>query len=370
MRCLVIQTAFLGDVILTLPLVHLLRELEEVTWIGALVTPAGASFLESQDGLDEIFVYDKRGRDRGAAGLLRTARALRSHGIDTALIPHRSFRSALVPVLAGIGRRVGFDESGGRILLTDVVPYRVRGHEVERVASLLGPIGGAGLLGTVGGAGLLGTVDGAGPAGPVAGAAGPGTIPFSIRVPPDEFSAVDGILAGLGVQSGAGIVAVAPGSRWSTKRWCAPSFAGAADALSHEYGLAVVLTGGEDDAEAARAVADRMEEPPIDLTGRTTTASWIALIARARVLVSNDSAAAHVAAGVGTPVVAIFGPTVPEQGFAPYTGAARVVGAPVDCRPCGRHGGERCARGTMVCMTDVGIPDVLEAVRDLLKQPE
>jgi heptosyltransferase-2 len=83
------------------------------------------------------------------------------------------------------------------------------------------------------------------------------------------------------------------------------------------------------------------------------------------VVLSNDSAAAHAAAGVGTPVVAVFGPTVTDQGFAPYSEAAAVVGVDLDCRPCGRHGHDACPLGHHACMERVTVDAVVAEARRL-----
>lgn len=339
MNVLVVTMAFLGDTILTLPLIRLAREVEGVGRLAVLTTPIGARFLSGQGGIDEIVVHDKRGADRGVGGVLRTARALRGWDFDTALVVHRSFRSALLVRLAGIPRRIGFDESGGRLLLTDAVPYRARPHEIERAASLLGPLGAA---------------------------PGEGRVPFRVGVPQGADESLDTVLARAGVEAGTPIVAVAPGSQWPTKRWSPDRFAEAVGAISDELRGIVVVTGTEEDREVSDAVARSLGGRAVDLTGSLELELWIALISRARVLLANDSAPAHVAAGAGTPVVAIFGPTVPAQGYAPYTDRARVLGADLDCRPCGRHGAVECPLGTLDCMEGVTVDDATAAARDVL----
>ncbi len=336
MRILVIQTAFLGDMILTLPLLALIREAGIAESVCVVAAPAGARLLETQSLTDRIVTFDKRAGDRGPSGTLRIARAARGFGADVALVPHRSLRSAAIAALAAIPRRVGFDESGGRALFTQTLPYRARGHEVERVASLATPLG------------VELPAD---------------RVPFSVAVPDDGAREADNLLTELG--AGGGLAVLAPGSRWPTKRWPAERYAELADRLAAS-GLTVALSGSVDDRGAAGAVSRKATASLVDLTGRLTLGTWIALVARSRIVVSNDSAAAHVAAGVGTPVVTVFGPTIPGQGFAPYAEAARVLEADLACRPCGRHGGESCPLGTLQCMVDVTVDRAHEAVLDLL----
>jgi len=339
-RCLVIQTAFVGDVVLTTPLLRLVRGLPGVSWLGAVVTPAGADVLRDQGLVDGVVRYDKRGSDRGLRGFVGAATAVRRLRVDAAIVPHRSFRSALLAVLAGASERVGFTTSGGRALLTRALAYERGAHEAERIAGLVTGIGGRI---------------------PV------GRLPLDLAVPPRGAEELDRALSTERLEGVTGLVVVAPGSRWPTKRWPPERFAEVADALAREFALGIVLSGDSSDVPAAREVRRRISAPLADLSGRLSIPAWIALIARGRLLVSNDSAAAHVAAAVGTPVVAVFGPTVPAQGFAPYSERSRVVEADLDCRPCGRHGGDRCPLGTLACMLDVPSSAVVGPARELLK---
>jgi heptosyltransferase-2 len=339
MRCLVVQTAFLGDVALTVPLLGLLRRDPGVTWIGVLAAPPGPELLEGQNVADEIISYDKRCSQKGVRSMSGVVARLRELEIEAALVPHRSFRSALMTWLARIPRRVGFDESGGRFLLTRVVPYRTRPHEVERVASLAEAIG-------------IPLPE--------------GRLPFELRPPDGAEASLLSDLAGRGIDPETPVIAVAPGSRWPTKRWPEGRFAAAADALTDGFGAKAVLIGSSDDRAVCARVSSLMESDAADLSGALSLPRTIALTGRAMLVLSNDSAAAHIAAGSGAPVVVVFGPTVPAQGFAPYSDRSRVVEADVACRPCGRHGGLSCRRGDLACMHSVRVEDVLRAAEELV----
>jgi len=338
-RALVVQTAYLGDVILTVPALDLLRAEAGVSDLAVLAAPPGADFLRTQMPDRDVIQYDKRGRDRGVRGLGRITSGLRGRGFDVAVVPHRSFRSALVAALAGIPSRVGFDESGGRLLLTDIVPYRQHGHEIERIAGLLDGI-------------REERVE--------------GEIPFSLRVPDDGRERLRKRLERR-LEGRAGYVVVAPGSRWATKQWIPARFAEVGDTLASEDGALVVLTGGPADRSVSAEVAALAGLPHLDLTGLLDMGEWLALLEGARLVVSNDSAAAHAAAGCGAPVVAIFGPTVPGQGFAPRGDRVRVVECELPCRPCGRHGADRCPSGTLACMQNLETGRVLGAGRAVIR---
>jgi heptosyltransferase-2 len=322
-KCLVIQTAYLGDAILTVPLLSLLEREPRVSEVAVVAAPAGAGFLDGQRVADRVIVYDKRGDDAGPAGFARVIREVRALSPDVALVPHRSFRSALLPLAARVPRRVGFNVSGGASLLTERVPYGRGDHEIDRVAALAGALG----------------VE-----------LPPGRLPFELRVPDGSVGALAGTFSKLGIDGGRRRVVVAPGSRWATKRWLPARFALTARTLSDRLSADVFVVGSEADADEGALVSRDAGVDAYDLTGAIPIGQLLALTAGSALVLSNDSAVTHIAAGLGVPVVTVFGPTVPAQGFSPYTDRARVVEAELECRPCGRHGGDGCPLGTLECM--------------------
>jgi len=341
MRCLVVQTAFLGDVILTVPLLDLLRRDPRISRTFVVAAPPGAGFLEEQGVADRVITYDKRGVDAGVGGMVRVIRELRELSVDVALVPHRSFRSAFLSFAARARRRVGFDVSGGRSLLTETVPYGAFPHEVERVASLARPLG-------------------------IEFPAG--RIPFELSVPGLAGDELSSVLSELGADSLGGAVVVAPGSRWATKRWLPERFAQAARLLADRLSTDVVVVGAEEEADVGALVKEQAGPAAVDLTGALPMGQLLALVSGAKLVLSNDSAVTHIAAGLGVPVVTVFGPTVPAQGYAPYTERARVAQTELACRPCGRHGSDSCPLGTMNCMKGVSVDDVVSRALDLVRE--
>lgn len=120
----VIQTAFIGDAILTLPLIQAARKAFPKAKIDVVVIPRSMVLFANHPDIRETIAFDKRRLDRGIRGLLRVAKRLRSRSYDVALIPHQSIRSAVLARLARVPVRIGFDRSAGRLLLTGIVPYR------------------------------------------------------------------------------------------------------------------------------------------------------------------------------------------------------------------------------------------------------
>lgn len=329
---LVVQSAFLGDSFLTVPLLRRLRDLLPGAKLSVLTTPDKIEIFKGP-WVDEVLIDDKRGADRGLGGPWRVAARLKSRGFDLAVIPHRSLRSALTAYLSGIPRRVGFESSAGRFLLTDTVPFTWLMHDLERNLALLLPLGGA-------------------PA-PDAGES------RYLEAPPLP-AALEAALKDAGPR----LVGVHPGAAWNTKRWLPERYA-ALCARLREEGLTPVLIGGAGDKALAAGIA--RQSGALDLTGQTDLNGLKALMGRLQLCVTNDSGPMHLAAAAGVPVVAIFGATTRELGFFPYGPGHRVVEAQLACRPCGLHGGRECPEGHFLCMTLVTVPQVLDACRAALR---
>jgi lipopolysaccharide heptosyltransferase II len=179
--------------------------------------------------------------------------------------------------------------------------------------------------------------------------------PVSLSLAPTDHAAADAWLATNGV--GSDFVALAPGSVWATKRW--PYYGELAAALDRP----AVVVGSAEDAPLADAIVAAAPGRVVSAAGALTLRGSAALIHRAAVLVTNDSAPLHLATAVGTPVVALFGPTVPEFGFGPRRPGDLVLGhAELACRPCSSHGPEVCPLGHHRCMRELSVPVVAAAI--------
>ena len=335
---LVVQTAYLGDLILTLPLIQELDRSFPDGRVSVLAIPSTEEILLNHPAVDDRLVFDKRGRDRGWRGLLRTVRLLRGKDFDTVLVPHRSLRSALLVKLAGIPRRIGFNASAGSFLLTDRVRRDTTAPETRRNLDLLTALD----LEPAGG-------------------------PPRVYPGRDHHRRARAFLDRHWDTPPEVLIGVAPGSVWPTKRWLAEGYAEVIRRLQEEDGHSMVLFGGEEDGPLCREIARLSGMEIAVAAGELSVLSAAALMERCRVVVSNDSAAAHLAAAAGRPVVAVFGPTVPAFGFAPSGSGHIVLETDLECRPCGVHGGNRCPRRTFACMRAVTPEAVLEAVRSILQ---
>jgi len=323
MPTLVIQTAFLGDVVLTTPLLSALAALHGP--VDVVTTPVAAPLLETHPAVRTVIPYDKRGTDGGWGGVRNLARRLNGEGYSRAYLPHRSLRTAALAFLARIPTRIGF-AGGWSFLYTEARPKPRTGHETVRLMAL---------------------ADGA-----------PGVYPPQLRATPEDEEAAARLIEGP-------FVAIAPGSIWGSKRW--PYYAQLAARLGER--VAVVVVGGKDDVELGDQIVSAVGpsgRPAVNACGRLTLRESAALIGRANALVTNDSAPLHLATAMGTPVVALFGPTATEFGFGPLRPGDVALGIDsLQCRPCSSHGPPRCPLGHHRCMRELTVPAVFAAIEGL-----
>jgi heptosyltransferase-2 len=330
-RILVIQTAFLGDVVLTTALFRELKRLFPAANLDCLVAPRGADILKGLPELDGILVHDKR-----RVSLIDVKRVLgdvRRRGYGLVISPHRSPRSAVIARWSGAPKRVGYEDNALAFFYTDLVYRRAEIHEAARIIALAEPVGGSN-----------------------------GSIKPHLALTADEaWNAKES----LGDRP---TVAVAPGSPWATKRW-PPERYGELAARFVGDGYRVIILGESADKKVAGAVSDASGGLAVNLAGRTTVRQMAAFIAGAELLVANDSAPVHIAAAFDVPTVALFGPTVPEMGFRPLSKWGLSLGAEgLDCRPCSAHGGDKCPEGHFACMRGMDVESVYGACSELLQK--
>lgn len=316
---LVIQTSYLGDMVLTTPL---LAQLARRGDVDVVATPASAALLANHPAVRRLVVYDKRGVDRGVSGFLAIGAQLREARYDVAYLAQGSLRSGALALLARVPARIGFDTSAGRWFYTKRVAYREDLHHAARLLRLARPNG------------RPATLDELHP---------------SLSPGVDDLAVVDALLANASHQRDEPLVAIAPGSVWGSKRW--PYYPELAALLARR--ARVVVVGGVEDRALAEAVLATTPNA-IDATGRLSLLASAELIGRASAIVTNDSAPLHLASAMGTPTVAIFGPTVPAFGFGPLARGSTVAGIDaLACRPCDRHGPQRCPLGHHKCMREL-----------------
>ena len=316
----------IGDILLTTPLIRALRARHPGARIDALTKPGFAPLLADNPHLSAVLFPEPDESLGSLAARLRGAHY--THRLDL----HGSLRSRALRLL---------------------VPGHWGGYRKHRVARAL----------------LIRTRRNRYPTGtpPVPeryfeAAAGLGATPDG--KPPEFFLSqatmgeVDGFLAESGLDPSRGLVALAPGAAHATKRWPVEHWKALAASL-RARGRPVLVVGGTEDAETAAEVA-RAAAGAVSVAGRFGLQGTGALLKRASALVSGDTGVMHMATGVGTPVVALFGPTVEAFGFFPYRARARVLQRDLPCRPCSRMGGPACPLGHHDCLRGI-LPEAVAA---------
>jgi len=252
-------------------------------WMTALVAPHAYEIVELNPHLNSVFVFDKKGKHKGVLGMLRLVRALRRLQFDTAIVLHGTRRIHLALFLARIPCRIGYDRKWGRLLTRRLKDVKVFGekHEAEYSLDLLRALGLSVSLGKV-----------------------------YIPTTAESDLRINGFLKEQGVTEKDRLVAIHPGASSISKRWMHDRFAAVADSLQEGQYRVVVISGPEDVPTAQKMIA-AMRTSPINACGKTSIRELASLFKRTKLLISNDSGPVHVAVGVGTPVVSIFGRSQP-----------------------------------------------------------
>ncbi len=333
-RALVIQTAFLGDVILALPVVQVLKKTFPESQIDFLAIPETADIVTSHPDISKAVIYDKHNKHHALADFLELRGGLKKRMYDLVVCPHRSLRSALLASGTGATIRIGFDRSASKRSFTHFVPWELGVHEIDRNLSLLSPLG----------------ID--------AERVAPRLYPRE-----EDVRAADRFLSMHEIDPP--YVAIAPGTAWNTKQYPLRQMEEVVRGF-HDRFNEVVLIGGKRDAEIVDGLLD-VGAGVVSGVGELSFMASAEIIRRASLLIANDSAPVHVASAFNVPTVAIFGPTVRDFGFYPYHERSRVVEIEgLGCRPCSIHGGSYCPIGTFECMKKISPDRIIETGLEML----
>ncbi|HEY3205158.1 MAG TPA: lipopolysaccharide heptosyltransferase II [Thermoanaerobaculia bacterium] len=321
---LIVAPNWLGDSVMSLPMLRAVRRAHPQDRLAVLARRGPADIYRADGSADEVLV-----RSSLAADLLR----LRRKRFDEIWLLPNSFRAALLAFLSGAPRRIGYETDRRAGLLSHALPRPpATRHQLRDYDLLLKAHGIA-----------------------------PDFDPPRLRVPEAAVRRANEALRLAGLSEGAPLVLLCPGSASAeTKRWPAARYAELADSLARQGLSCAVVVGPAEVRLAAKVTAAARSALPA-LGADLDSVELAALLARARVVVSNDSGPMHLAAAVGTPVVAFFGPTDPGR-TAPSGSPVRVLDRYVFCSPCYL---ERCPY-RHECMEEITVRDALRAVEELL----
>lgn len=327
---LVCQTGgWIGDMVLLTPALRALKQAYPESRLELLLRPRVADLMETHPYIDACIVDDKaRGRYRS---IVRSVFQIRDRAFDVAVVLHpTSLRNALLPFLARVPIRVGTSVSGRGMLLTTSFKDDTTVHEVRRYLRVL----------------QLLDVD-----------AVSDVLEFWHTDTDRQF--VERLLDREGVSPQDRLIAVNLGTTWKTKQWDVTNFAEVIRQIGYlAPETRIVLTGSPTEESFTEGVSASL--PIVNLVGKTSILQLGALLERCEVCLTCDSGPMHIAAAVGTPTVALFGPTDPVR-HRPYSSGHEVIEKSVSCRPCYKR---TCQRTDVpyLCMKEISIGEVVNAL--------
>jgi heptosyltransferase II len=330
---LVIGPNWIGDAVMSTPTLANLRRGVPKAKIDLLVPRSVGPLFEEHPHVDRVLIRDDH---QSWPARLTQVLALRQHRYGAVVLLPNSFRSALYAWLVGSPIRVGYATDGRRWLLTHPVSAVNAGEPLHQVEAYLRLVGALGL--------------------PVVG-----QFPILAATVKAETTA-ERLWSAHGLGHDDPVIGICPGAAFGpAKRWWPGRFAALADRLIAEGGLRVVFFGSAQEIALVERIRASMAHEAVSLAGQDALDSFVALAARCAVMITNDSGAMHIASAVGTPVVALFGPTDPRR-TAPMSAHTTVLHHDLPCSPCFRP---TCPYADHPCMRLIAVDDVYRAVLDI-----
>ena len=353
MAHLVFQTAFPGDLFLSIPLMKRIKDWDPDTPVVLACRPGLGDFFKKFGLADEIIAIDKKDKEASAQALSKLA----SQEWDVLFVPHESPRTALMMRKLKAKHKVAFSRWWNGLVYDKRVHKPVDFPDALRQLSLLTPLDSR-LAENFSSEEIHALRN--------LQTRTPEIVDYSEPFIP-EWASMQ-VAQHLG---GRNVIFMAPGSTWNTKRWTPRGYVELARMLLAK-GFEIELIGSKAErelcAEIERAVLEGAKPGSLisNHAGATSLADLVERFREGVALVSNDSGAMHAASAAGLPTVAVFGPTTLNLGFRPWQNQARVVQIDLDCRPCGKHGHDKCPLGHHNCMEKISAAQVMRAVESLI----
>ncbi len=341
LKILVVRLDRMGDVVLSLPAIEAIKNRFPNAFLSVMVRPYTREIVEGHPLVDEVipYFYEKKGRHSSLIGGLRFVREIVKRHFDIAFILHPSNRSHLVPFLAGIPYRIGLG-SHAPFLLTKRVPDRRhegKKHESDYALDVVRAFG----------------------IQPLA------EKKILIATFAEHESKASRILEDTFAGGGDELIAFHAGASCPSKRWPEERFAELGKKVLENSSYRVVIVGGKEDEALGQTLKATLGEKAVDLTGKLSLKELAALLKRCRLMVSNDSGPAHIAAAVGTPVICIFGRNQAGLGplrWRPLGKSHEILHKDVGCVVCLAH---RCTIG-FECLQAITVEEVFSKLKQML----
>lgn len=348
MKILIVKLSAIGDVIHTLPALNAIRDHYPDAHITWLIEEAASDLIIGHRALDRVIISKRKrwmkqikGARRSTAfrEMQRFFRELRDTHYDIIIDFQSLLKSGVMVWLARGNRKIGFDkgmqhqEHSYLFLNERVPPVDMEVHALTRGLMLIETIGAKSEM-----------------------------VAYDIPVSSEDRSQVKSLLETHGIDGTRPLVAINPVALWETKLWFNDRFAALADRLVKESGVDVVFTGGSGDRPVIDDIIATMTATAANLSGRTSLKMLAALYRQSALLVTTDTGPMHLAAAVDAPVVALFGPTAPWR-TGPFGDGHQVIRTAPACSPCFKR---LCDEHQCMCMTDITVDQVLDAVKRVI----
>ena len=345
MKILIVKTSAIGDVIQTLPALNALRKHYPGAHITWLVEEAAADIIKGHPSLDRILVSKRKRWSKALLGLsglsavkeiYRFIQQLRDTEYDLVIDFQSLLKSSVWIALTRAKRKVGYGQGmehaeHSYIFLNErIPPVDMDHHAVLRDLMLLEALG----------------IDSK-------------EIVFNFPIHDHARKQVNDLLTLHSINEAVFLIAINPVAKWETKLWSNQNFAELADRLIEQYGAQVIFTGDADDRKTIETILSRMNGKAVNLSGATSLKTLAALYEKTDVVISTDTGPMHMAAAIGTPVVALFGPTAPWR-TGPFGDEHQIVRTGIACSPCFER---QCPK--LDCMKQIRVQDVLDGIERL-----
>jgi lipopolysaccharide heptosyltransferase I len=331
-RILLIKPSSLGDIIHGLPVLKALRNKWPDAKISWVVKDVYVDILNGNPLIDELILLIKSSL---TTSIFSFRKKLRHGSFDLAVDMQGLFRSGLIAFLSGATVRIGFSNARelASLFYTHKVDPPLNLHAVDRNLKLAAALG-----------------------------CEVQEIEFPINFNRETEQEALGFLQKIQLDTRRPLVTLVPGARWEKKRWPLHSFSRLGDLLIQKMGAGIIVAGSRQENGLIHEVRSAMKNPSAEAVDFSLT-KLTALLTKSDVVVTNDSGPMHIAVAMGTPVVALFGPTDPAR-TGPYTKKCLTILRDLECMPCFR---KQCSQGSFECMESITVEEVFEGVKKILR---
>jgi heptosyltransferase-2 len=336
-RLLIRSTNWIGDAVMTTPAIRAIRKRFPNSYVSLLAKPWVMPVFENSEHIDQLLIYDDKGRHKGIFGKFRLARDLKKYHFDAAILLQNAFEAALITFLSNIPLRIGYNTDVRQLLLTHAVSCTneiKKKHQTDYYLDILRGIG-----------------------------IKEDNRALYLKLDQKDRFRAEKILLEQRLSLGDKIIGINPGATYGpAKQWPLDRYAHLADNIQAFTKGRVIIFGGPNDKDLGEKISQEMHHCPIDLSGKTSLGEAMALIEKCDLFITNDSGLMHVAAALDVPLVAVFGSTNSVT-TGPLSQNSRIVQVPLECSPCLRP---ECPKGHLNCMEQISVEIVFNVVKEML----